>query len=198
MDYCFSIFLNIVGFANGSRDLGSVPGRVIPKTQKMVLGASLLNTQHNKIRIKGKLEQSRERSSAFYYTLEELGSPSTTVANFTLMIYLSIYINIYIGMFVFSREKKTAKNRGKKEEGRKRQNNGFETAKHKVNSATSLKVCACVYVAIERTATKYTDSHWSSLLLLNVPSLLEYHLYWPCAAFPLLETLLCLGLSHYY
>ena len=47
-------------FANGSGDLGSIPGRVIPKTQKMVLAASLLNTQHYKVRIKGKVEQSRE------------------------------------------------------------------------------------------------------------------------------------------
>ena len=35
-------------FANGSRDLGSIPGRVIPKTQKMVLDATLLNTQQGK------------------------------------------------------------------------------------------------------------------------------------------------------
>ncbi len=35
-------------------------GRVIPKTQKMVLDASLLNTQHYKVRIKGKVEPSRE------------------------------------------------------------------------------------------------------------------------------------------
>ena len=40
-------------------DLGSIPGRVIPKTQEMVLGASLLNNQHYKVRIKGKVEQSR-------------------------------------------------------------------------------------------------------------------------------------------
>ena len=33
---------------------------VIPKTQKMVLDDSLLNTQHYKVRIKGKVEQSRE------------------------------------------------------------------------------------------------------------------------------------------
>ena len=45
---------------NGPGDLGSIPGRVIPKTQKMVLDASLLNTQHYKVRIKGKVEQSRE------------------------------------------------------------------------------------------------------------------------------------------
>ena len=50
-------------FANGSGDLGSIPGRVIPKTQ-MVLDASSLNTQHYKVWIKGKVEQSRERSSA--------------------------------------------------------------------------------------------------------------------------------------
>ena len=56
-------------FANGPGDLGSIPGRVIPKTQKMVLDASLLNTQHYKVRIKGKVEQSRERSSALPYTL---------------------------------------------------------------------------------------------------------------------------------
>ena len=47
-------------FTNGPGDLGSIPGRVIPKTQKMVLDASLLNTQHYKVRIKGKVEPSRE------------------------------------------------------------------------------------------------------------------------------------------
>ena len=55
-------------FANRPGDLGSIPGRVIPKTQKMLLDASLLNTQHYKVRIKGKVEQSRERSSALPYT----------------------------------------------------------------------------------------------------------------------------------
>ena len=38
-------------FANDPGDLGSISGRVIPKTQKMVLDASLLNTQHYKVRI---------------------------------------------------------------------------------------------------------------------------------------------------
>ena len=55
-------------FANGPKDQGSIPGRVIPKTQKMVLDASLLNTQHYQVRIKDKVEQSRERSSALPYT----------------------------------------------------------------------------------------------------------------------------------
>ena len=45
------------------------PGWVIPKTKKMVLDATLLNTQHYKVGIKGKVEQSRERSSALPYTL---------------------------------------------------------------------------------------------------------------------------------
>ena len=54
------IGLGVRVFANGPGDLGSIPGRVIPKTQKMVLDASLLNTQHYKVRIKGKVEQSME------------------------------------------------------------------------------------------------------------------------------------------
>ena len=33
-------------FANGLGDQGSIPGRVIPKTQKMVIDAALLNTQN--------------------------------------------------------------------------------------------------------------------------------------------------------
>ena len=38
---------HIVGraFVNGPGDLGSIPGHVIPKTLKMVLDTSLLNTQ---------------------------------------------------------------------------------------------------------------------------------------------------------
>ena len=42
----FIVTINACRFANGPGDLGSIPGRVIPKTLKMVLDASLLNTQH--------------------------------------------------------------------------------------------------------------------------------------------------------
>ena len=42
-------------FSNGSEHLGSVQGHVIPKTLKMVLDSSLLNAQHYKVRIKGKV-----------------------------------------------------------------------------------------------------------------------------------------------
>ena len=55
--------------ANGPGNRDSIPGWVIPKTQKMLLDASLLNTQHYKVWIKGKVERSREKSSALPYTL---------------------------------------------------------------------------------------------------------------------------------
>ena len=45
-------------FAKGPGDLDSISGRVIPKTLKMVLDTSLLNTQQYKVRIKDKVEQS--------------------------------------------------------------------------------------------------------------------------------------------
>ena len=56
-------------FANCPGDMGSIPGRAIPKTFKILLDASLLNTQHYKVRIKGKVEKSTERSSALPDTL---------------------------------------------------------------------------------------------------------------------------------
>ena len=62
----------------------------------MVLDTTLLNTQHYKVRIKGKVEQFRERRSALPYTLvsklskrEPFGSLLTTVANFTF--YWGLY-----------------------------------------------------------------------------------------------------------
>ena len=48
--------IGLVGrvFANGLGDLGSIPGRVIPKTLKMVLDTFLLNTQQYKVSFKSK------------------------------------------------------------------------------------------------------------------------------------------------
>ena len=43
-------------FASGPEDRGSIPGRVIPKTQKMIFDAALLSTQHYKVRIKSKVK----------------------------------------------------------------------------------------------------------------------------------------------
>ena len=74
-------------FANGPGDWHSIPGRVIPKTKKMVLDASLLNTQLYKVRIKGKVEKSKETSSAPLHlgvgAIEKrpFRSPSTMFAN---------------------------------------------------------------------------------------------------------------------
>ena len=51
-------------FAIGPGDWGSILGRDIPKTQKMIPNAALLNTQH----CKDKVDQSREWSSALPYT----------------------------------------------------------------------------------------------------------------------------------
>ena len=56
-------------FANGPGDWGSIPDRVIPKTQNMVHDAALISTQHYKVRIKGKVEQYWEWSSALPYIL---------------------------------------------------------------------------------------------------------------------------------
>ena len=53
-------------FTNGPEDQGSIPGRFIPKTRKMVLDAALINTLYYKLWIKGKVEQSKKRSSFPY------------------------------------------------------------------------------------------------------------------------------------
>ena len=62
--------IRIIGraFAYGSGERSSIPAWVIPKSQKMVRDDTLLNTLHYKVRIKGKVVQSKERSSASPYT----------------------------------------------------------------------------------------------------------------------------------
>ena len=53
------------------------PGRVIPKTLKMVLDTTLLNTQHYKVRFKGKVKQSWEYTLVVAIEKGAFGSPST-------------------------------------------------------------------------------------------------------------------------
>ena len=67
-DILLDIGMMVSVFVNGPGDLSSIPGQVISKTQKMVFYAALLNTQQYKVGIKGKVEQSRERSSTLPYT----------------------------------------------------------------------------------------------------------------------------------
>ena len=72
----------------------------------MVLDTTLLNTQHYKVRFKGKVEQSWEWSSALPYTLVvaiekgAFGSPSTMVANFTLHIGVGKGATLFLGWFL--------------------------------------------------------------------------------------------------
>ena len=73
-------------FDNCPGDWGSIQGRVIPKTQKMLLDAALLGTQHYKVRIKGKVEQSREWCPPLHLGVVaiekgDFGSPLTKVTN---------------------------------------------------------------------------------------------------------------------
>ena len=61
----------------------------------MVLDISLLKTQHYKVRIKSKVDQSKERSSALQLGVVAIENkafwlPSTTVASLTF-IYIYIY-----------------------------------------------------------------------------------------------------------
>ena len=94
----------VVVFCLGRVHLPAIPGRVIPKTQKMVLDTSLLNTQHYKVRTKDKVEQSREWSSSLNHTSNiaiEKGayeSPLTKVTSFTY-IYVQRFSYSYYWFF---------------------------------------------------------------------------------------------------
>ena len=86
-------------------ETGSIPGRDIPKTQDF----PLLNTQHYKIQIKGKVEQSRRKSSALlkkkfsghqhYLTILEYLKPYNCAVNST---YISISKSIGLSWDVFT------------------------------------------------------------------------------------------------
>ena len=103
------IIIYLHTFANGPEDLGSIPGRIIPKTSKIVFDTSLLNTQQYKLCIKDKVEQSGERSSALSYTTVvaiEKGAfwlPSTMVTFFynVLINYFYSIIIIYLNTVIW-------------------------------------------------------------------------------------------------
>ena len=95
--YVLYMYLYIPGLPTGRvltdclGDLGSIPGPVIPKTKKMLLDNSLLNTQHiryisrAKWRNLGKHILKREPSGHLTYSL-------------SLSIYIYMIMNIYIYM----------------------------------------------------------------------------------------------------
>ena len=76
-------------FVNDPGDQSLIPHRVIPKTQRMVLEAALLSSQYYKVKIKDKVEQSREWSNTPLHlgvvAIEKgaFESPSTKITNFT-------------------------------------------------------------------------------------------------------------------
>ena len=81
-------------FTNGPGDLGSIPGRVISRLKKWYLILPCL-TQHYKVKIKGKVERSRERSSAPstpWCSSYRKGSLRVTLDNSRRLIYIYIYI----------------------------------------------------------------------------------------------------------
>ena len=76
------------------------------RLKNMMLDISLVNAPHYMVRIKGKVEQYKERSSALSYisiAIEKGGfkSPSITIANFTIYIYIysKVFSNIYIAIY---------------------------------------------------------------------------------------------------
>ena len=98
--------------ANGQGNLGSIPGRVIPKTQKMVFDTFLLNIQRYRIGIKSKMDQSKERISASpspQFSSCWKGSLCVTL-NFGRLIYIYIFfvrhnilneLRIYIYIYIY-------------------------------------------------------------------------------------------------
>ena len=85
------IYIGLVDrvFTNGPGDWSSISGRVIPKTQKMVLNAPLLNIQHYKVQIKSKMGKEHHHPLHFGVVDNEKGafrSPSTTVSQLQLHV----------------------------------------------------------------------------------------------------------------
>ena len=76
-------------FGNVSGDQCSIPSQVIPKTQKMVLDASLFNTQYYKVWIKSKWSPPLHLN----VVATEKGAfrlPSNTVGQLTLLTYIPL------------------------------------------------------------------------------------------------------------
>ena len=90
-------------FANAPGDSISIPSQVIPKTQKMVLDASLHNTQYYKVRIKGRKNNPGkgiappQHLGVVAIDKEAFESPLTTVGQLTSeYIYIFIFFNRHI------------------------------------------------------------------------------------------------------
>ena len=94
-------------FTNGPGDRGSIPGRVIPKTLKMLLDTSLLNTQQYKVLSRVKWSNPGKGVVPPLHprviTIEKVAFwlPSTTVANFTLLLSLEFFTSALADGFFY-------------------------------------------------------------------------------------------------
>ena len=86
--------MEILYIKYGPGDRGSIPGRVIPKTLKMVLDTSLLNTQHYMVRIKGKELCPPLHLGVITIEKEPSGYPRLRSPTL-ILLYIYIYIYIY-------------------------------------------------------------------------------------------------------
>ena len=79
--------------------------QVIPETQKMVLDASLLNTQRYKVGIKVKVERYKEKSSATLFIsvsiLSKREPSSHPQLSIMLLIIISSIFSFLIGKWIF-------------------------------------------------------------------------------------------------
>ena len=101
---CYIFLVPAIGimnrvFANGPVDLGSIPGQVIPKTQKWYLMLPCLTLSI--IRFGSRVKRSNPRKEiatsptpwCSSYRKGAFGSPSTMVANFAYFYIFSVYIS---------------------------------------------------------------------------------------------------------
>ena len=91
-------------FANGPGDLVQSQVESYQRLKKMVLDASLLNTQHYKVRIKGKVEQSREGvapSPTHWCSSYRKGSLRVTLDYGRQLIYIYCYVSSLNSVWYF-------------------------------------------------------------------------------------------------
>ena len=87
------VFMSTV-FANVPVDRRSIFCRVIRKNPKNGTYAALLNTQHYKVRIKGKVEQSKEGKSTLPIYIDGVAIEKGALGSPLIKVYFTfIYIN---------------------------------------------------------------------------------------------------------
>ena len=95
---CLYVLTLWLVYATWPKGRDSIPGRVLPKTQRLVLDSSLLNTQPYTVQIKGKWSNTGK-------LLAPLTSPCSSYWNTSLrvaqLVYIYIYIYIYICMYIW-------------------------------------------------------------------------------------------------